>query len=105
MCRASSWWPPINHQISAKIAGPFFPWLGEKLKAAQELADELDVPEEDRDKIKRSLENIAQETPRTPWAIVQLKKLFTSAKGPVTEAIRKIVVDVGSEAIKKMIFP
>ena len=102
----------------ALIAGPYFPpkfcegcgksfpWTEAKLKAAQELADEQDnlIPEE-RETLKKSLDDIVRDTPHTAVAATRFKKLVAKAGPMAASGFKDLLVDVISETAKKMIWP
>ena len=83
-----------------------YPWTEAKLKAAKELADELDnLSLEEREILKKSLDDIMvmEDTPQTPVAATRFKKLIVKAGKPAAEAFRKLFIDVASETAKKII--
>ena len=82
------------------------PWTEAKLKAAQELADELDnLSPEERDLLKRSLDDIIRDTPQTTVAANRFKRLVAKAGQVTAEGFRDILVDILSETAKKIIWP
>ena len=86
--------------------GKPYPWTEAKLKAAKELADELDsLSPEECELLKKSLDDIIvmEDTPQTPVAATRVKKLIIKAAKPVAEAFRKLFIDVASETAKKII--
>ncbi len=86
--------------------GKPYPWTEAKLKAAQELSDELDnLSPEEREMLKKSLDDIVRDTPQTTVAVNRFKKLVAKAGKPAADAFRDILVDVLSEAVKKSIWP
>ena len=79
-----------------------FPWTAERLKAAAELADELEgFSETDREKVKQSLTDISKDGPSTSIAAIQLKKWFGTARDAVGQALWKASIDIATEAAKK----
>lgn len=88
--------------------GKPYQWTEAKLKAAQELADELDnLSIEEQEMLKKSLDDIMvmEDTPQTPAAATRFKKLIVKAGKPAAEAFRKLFIDVASETAKKIIWP
>ena len=86
--------------------GKQYPWTEAKLKAAKELSDEIDnLNPEERELLKKSLDDIVRETPQTTVAVNRFKKLVAKAGKPAADAFRDILVDIVSEAIKKTIWP
>ena len=86
--------------------GKPYPWAEAKLKAARELSDELEnLSSEERDLLKKSIDDIVRDTPQTPVATTRFKRLVAKAGKPAADAFRDILVDVLSEAVKKSIWP
>ena len=86
--------------------GEPYPWTEAKLKAAQELSDEIeDLSLEEREILKKSLDDIVRDTPQTTVAATRFKKVITKAGPVVADSFRKILVDVLSETAKKVIWP
>ncbi len=86
--------------------GKPYPWIESKLKAAQEFTDLLDkLSPEERETLKKSLDDIIRDTPQTTVAATRFKRLVAKAGKPVADAFRDILVDVLSEAAKKIIWP
>lgn len=85
--------------------GKAYPWTQQKLDAMREMTDELDeLTDEEKDKLKQSLDDIIAETPKTEVAILRFKKILTKLGKDSYEGIRSILVDVTSEAIRKSMF-
>ena len=79
-----------------------FPWTTARLLAASELADELEgVSDDDKQKIKTSIGDIATDSPSTSLAAIRLKKWLGGAKDAVGQALWKIAIDVATQAAKK----
>ena len=93
--------PVYNPPNYCEDCGNAFPWVAAKLAAANDLADELDITEADRAKIKQSIGEIARDTQGASLAIIHLKKLLGGASSAVGKAIWKITIDVATEAAKK----
>jgi hypothetical protein len=86
--------------------GKPYPWTEAKLKAAQEYSDELDnLSPEERNLLKKSLDDIVRDTPQTTVAATRFKKLVAKAGKVAADGFRDILVDVLSEAAKKIIWP
>ena len=86
--------------------GKAYPWIEARLKAAQELSDEVDnLSPEERSLLKKSLDDIVRDTPQTTVAANRFKRLVAKAGKPVADAFRDILVDILSEAAKKIIWP
>ena len=86
--------------------GKPYTWTEAKLKAAQELSDELDnLSPEERSLLKKSLDDIVRDTPQTTVAATRFKRLVAKAGKPAADAFKDILVDVLSETAKKIIWP
>ena len=85
--------------------GSPFPWTESKLKAAKELSDELDLSIEDISKLKESLGDLVKDTPKTTVAATRFKKIMSKAGKSAGDGFRKILIDVITEAAKKIIWP
>jgi len=97
-------WFPLP--IFCPDCGKPYPWTEKNLKAAQDLADEVDnLSPEERSLLKKSLDDIVRDTPQTPVAVTRFKKLVAKAGPVAADGFRKILVDVLSEAVKKAIWP
>jgi len=86
--------------------GKPYPWTEAKLKAAQDLADEVDnLSPEERSLLKKSLDDIVRDTPQTTVAATRFKRLVAKAGQVAADSFRDILVDVLSETAKKIIWP
>lgn len=86
--------------------GKPYPWTEARLKAAKELSDELDdLSLEERETLKKSLDDIVRDVPQTTVAATRFKKILAKAGPVVADSFRKILVDVLSETAKKIIWP
>ena len=83
--------------------GKPYPWTEAKLKAAQEFADMLEeLSPEERDLLKKSLDDIVLDTPQTPVAANRIKMLAAKVSKVLAEQLRELVVDIASETAKKI---
>jgi len=82
--------------------GQPYPWTQERLQAAGQLAEELEgLSEQERDVLKKSLNELVQDTPATEVAALRVKKVLRKAGEAGAEIFKKILVDVLSETAKK----
>jgi hypothetical protein len=82
--------------------GQGYPWTAARLRAASDLADELEgLSVDDRELLKKSLEDLVRDSPATELAAVRVKRTLLKAGKTGADAIRSIVVDILSEAAKK----
>jgi len=84
-----------------RACGEAFPWISEKVAAAQELADELDeLSPEDRVLLKASIVDLSNDSARTELASFRYKKLVKKAGVVGGDALNKIMVCVMTAAAK-----
>jgi hypothetical protein len=82
--------------------GQPFPWTAEKLRAAKDLADEIEeLTSDDRTKLKDALDDISKAGPRNEVGAARIKKLLANATTATGKALWKIAIEVATEAAKK----
>ena len=85
--------------------GKPFPWTAARLRAAEDLADELDgLTNDDQESLKKSLHDLVRETPSTPVAEMRFKKIMRKAGKDGYESMRSLLTDIVSEVVRKTIF-
>ena len=85
--------------------GKPFPWTAASLEAASELVDDLEtLSHEEKQQLKGSFPDLVRDTPRTAVAEGRFKRLTKKAGTETVGAMRSILIDVVSEAVKKSIF-
>jgi hypothetical protein len=83
--------------------GKPFPWTETALAAAMEYTDELDeLSTEDKAALKATLNDLTADTPRTELAATRFKKFVRKVAPAAGETLTKIMVNVFTEAAKKM---
>ena len=86
--------------------GETYPWTETKIEAAREMALELeDLDQDDRDALAGSIDDLVRETPLTPAAATRSKRILGKVGQDAYEAFRKILVDVVSDAARKLLWP
>jgi hypothetical protein len=93
--------PPVPS--FCRECGKPFPWTSRRLEAASVLAAESELNEQEREQLESSLRDVLTDTPKTEVASVRIKRLLSKAGKEVGGALRKVIVDVASEAAKKTI--
>jgi hypothetical protein len=84
--------------------GKSFPWTERKLEAAREaIEQEESFTEEQKTALKTDVEDIAGNTPRAQNAARRTKAILLKVGGTVGSAVRDIVVEVASEATKRIL--
>jgi hypothetical protein len=87
--------------------GHAYPWTERKKAAALELfAEVLDIEaEEQREELRRNLDAISTDQPRTQAAALKLKRMLMKAGQGALGMVRDMVVDIGSEIAVKTMYP
>lgn len=88
--------PAYCHQC-----GKPYPWTEEKLKAAKELIDLAEIPNEEKQSIKDDLPELMVDTPRTAVAVTKVSIFLKKASREIAHALRDILIDIASETAKK----
>jgi hypothetical protein len=84
--------------------GASYPWTEARVKAAQDLASELDnLSAEEKANLQKSLPDIVRDSPQTSVAATRFKKLAAKAGTKSAELIWDLVKDLASETAKKII--
>jgi hypothetical protein len=82
-----------------------FPWTAAKIQAAHDLTLELEnLSQEDRQMLDKSIDDLIKDSPATSVAATRFKKIMLKAGAGTAAMFREILVDVASEAAKKMLF-
>ncbi len=85
--------------------GTMFPWTKLRLEAARDLVEELHLSEEEKAAMQQSLDYMVKNTPRTEVAASKFKRLLKKGGEEMGGIFRNLLVDVLSEAAKKVLFP
>src|SRR5258708_3342166 len=82
--------------------GKPYPWTAAKINAAQAMADEIDeLSDADKILLKTSIAQIAVDSPMSEVAVVRIKKILPKIAKGLGDVLRKLIIDVASETIKK----
>lgn len=81
------------------------PWTETALAAGRELADELDgLSDDERERLKKSFEEIARETPQAEVAATRIKKIMAKVGGEGAKSIGRIAQALATQAAKDVLF-
>jgi len=84
--------------------GAAYPWTESSLEAAHDLVSEMEtISDEERRILMQTLDELVKETPQTEVAALRFKKIMRKVGTEATDALRKIIVEILSEAAKKAI--
>jgi hypothetical protein len=85
--------------------GSAYPWTDKRTAAAKELVEELaHLKPHERELLKRTIDELVLDTPRTQLAIVRFKRLVAKAGPDAGIALRELLVLVVSEAVRRAIW-
>ena len=83
-----------------------YPWTQQILDNAVELlALDPNLDDESKELIKTAIPGLLVDSPSTPVAVAQYKAGIKKAADFIGNALRQVLVDVVSEAAKKVLFP
>ncbi len=86
--------------------GQAYPWMEAKIKAAQELADELQhLTKAEKEALKGTIPDLVSETPRTHVAAIKFKRLANKAGSEGLDIFKDVLTGVLVETAKKLLFP
>lgn len=82
--------------------GAQYPWTENRLKAAQELIDEIDeLTPAEREKLKGSISNMISENPQNDVAVTVFKKNIPKINKALAKTLLDMVVSIATDAVKK----
>lgn len=81
-----------------------FPWTERAMSAARSLIRELaGLDPYERDQLRRSIDDIIRETPRTPVAVLRIQATLGRIGGQTAQALRALLVSVANDAVKRQL--
>lgn len=96
---------PYRPPAFCHACGQPFPWTAKRLEAGRQLALEADdLDDDERRQLADSLDDLVRDTPSTLGAAGRFKKLAAKAGKGTANALRDVMVDITSEAAKKVIW-
>src|SRR5215472_12510784 len=100
-----SYEPEYKRPAFCPDCGLPYPWTEAALKAAEDLASELDLPEIEVTALKAALPDLVRDSPQTTVAASRFRRLIAKA-GPLAEdSFKTILVNVVTEAAGRILFP
>ncbi len=86
--------------------GHAFPWTVRAMQVAIDLATESGkLTDLEQKQFTESVHEVTRDTPRTQVAASRMKRILEKAGKATADAVRDVLVDVTSEAVKKVIWP
>lgn len=80
------------------------PWTERAMSAARSLIRELaGLDPYERDQLRRSIDDIIRETPRTPVAVLRIQAALSRVGGDSAKTLRELLISVASEAVKQQL--
>lgn len=78
------------------------PWTERAMSGARALIREIASLEPyERDQLRRSIDDIIRETPKTAVAVVRINKVLARVGGAHAEALRDLLVSIASDSVKQ----
>ena len=96
---------PYHPPAFCHKCGAAFPWTERRKKAALELLIEEEITDEDRRVFEQSVGEITKDTPEAQVASKRILKVLRKVGSSTASAVRDILVDIASEAAKKILLP
>ena len=85
--------------------GKPYPWTAERLEAAREMANDAEeLDHDEREQLKRSLDDLVGDTPMTQVAAYRFKRLAARAGAETAGGLKEVLIGVVSEAARKVIW-
>ena len=85
--------------------GKSFPWTSSAIETAQELTKELEnLSDEEKKILNKSIAEIVKDTPRTELEASKFKKIMLKVGKSTASGFERILVNVVSETVKKIIW-
>jgi hypothetical protein len=97
----NAFYQPPNH---CHACGAEFPWKIAKLHAAKEQAAEIEgLDEHERQQLPAIIDDLASGGPRTELAAGRFNRIMKRVGPTVGSVLQRVVVDIASEAAKKLL--
>lgn len=97
---------PETAPIFCHECGKAYPWTEKRLEAAKELIDMAEnLSPTQKEDFGKAVGELVKEGPRTGLAAEKFKRYSKQAGKAIGEGVWKIVIDVASEAAKKILIP
>jgi hypothetical protein len=87
-----------------KCGNPY-PWTEAALKAAEDLAGELELPENEINALKATLPTLVSDSPQTTVAASRFRTIIAKAGPLAVDGFKTILLNVVPEAAQKIMFP
>lgn len=97
---------PVTHTTPPKYCttcGHPFPWTERRLLAVAQAIEDSELSAEERETAQDAAKEIIDRTPTAEGAAQRLKHILGKAGAGAGQAVRDILVDVASEAVKKQL--
>jgi hypothetical protein len=97
------WTSLTNPPAHCTACGKPFPWTIKALNATKELAEELELSNDEAAKLEQDATDIISENPRTQVATLRIKKVMQKIGEEGANILRGILVNLACEAAKKQL--
>lgn len=83
--------------------GAPYPWTEERLIAARQLVEEMDLDVPDKTLVLEDVENIIRDTPRATASAVRFGRYLERAKPALNQGFKTLLAEVLSQSVKKVL--
>lgn len=84
--------------------GKPYPWTVKAMEAAHEAVDDTEeLTPDERERLKRSIEDVATDNPKTEASARRIRKMLDRLPGTAGEMIEKVATAVATEAAKRIL--
>lgn len=102
----SNVWGAHSYKLPAYCieCGKPYPWTVTKLKAAKDLANELDeLNSEEQKVLENSIEEVTKDNPQAQVGAARINKIMKKVGKASADILQKIIIEVASETAKKVL--
>jgi len=94
-----------NKPSFCEDCGQPYPWTNSSKEASSDLVDFAEqLNEQEKEDLKKSIDDLIKDTPRTALAQVKFKQYALKAGTEVAKGLKDILIDLVSETVKKSIW-
>lgn len=83
--------------------GKPYPWTERRLKAAKELAAELEISPENKAIMTTSIQELSVNNPQSAVAATRVQKIMSGIGGATADMLKEVIVEVASATAKKVL--
>jgi hypothetical protein len=94
--------PAFVPPVYCRYCSAAMPWTAARLDALHELTGILEgLNDDERATLNRSWDELTRDTARTQIAVVQVKRVLPKIAGAGADAVKKILTEIATEAVRR----